>query len=45
MPADGEAEGESLNKQLQETQHRLSRLENEGHVAETIVHTYGPSAA
>jgi serine protease Do len=43
MVADGDAEGESLNKQLQETQHRLSRLENEGHVAETIVHTYGPS--
>jgi S1-C subfamily serine protease len=43
MVADGDAEGEFLNKQLQETQHRLSRLENEGHVAETIVHTYGPS--
>jgi S1-C subfamily serine protease len=43
MVADGDAEAESLNKQLQETQHRLSRLENEGHVAETIVHTYGPS--
>jgi S1-C subfamily serine protease/DNA-binding NarL/FixJ family response regulator len=43
MAADGEAEGESLKKQLQETQHRLSRLENEGRVVETIVNTYGPS--
>src|SRR5260370_11715314 len=41
MAADGD--GESLKKQLQETQARLSRLENEGRVAETIVHTYGPS--
>ena len=40
--ADG-TDGESLKKQLQETQHRLDRLENEGRVAETIVHTYGPS--
>ena len=43
MAADGEAEGESLKKQLQETQHRLSRLENEARVVETIVNTYGPS--
>jgi len=43
MTADSDAEGKSLKKQLQETQHRLSRLENEGRVAETIVHTYGPS--
>jgi serine protease Do len=40
--ADG-TDGESLKKQLQETQHRLDRLESEGRVAETIVHTYGPS--
>jgi S1-C subfamily serine protease len=40
--ADG-TDGESLKKQLQETQNRLDRLENEGRVAETIVHTYGPS--
>ncbi len=43
MAADGDADGESLKRQLQETQNRLSRLENEGRVAETIVHTYGPS--
>jgi S1-C subfamily serine protease/DNA-binding response OmpR family regulator len=43
MAADGYAEGESLKKQLQETQHRLSRLENQGSVAETIVRTYAPS--
>jgi S1-C subfamily serine protease len=39
----GDTDGESLKRQLQETQNRLSRLENEGRVAETIVHTYGPS--
>jgi S1-C subfamily serine protease/DNA-binding response OmpR family regulator len=43
MAAGGDADGESLKKQLQETQNRLNRLENEGRVAETIVHTYGPS--
>jgi S1-C subfamily serine protease/DNA-binding response OmpR family regulator len=43
MAADGDANSDSLKKQLQETQTRLSRLENEGRVAETIVHTYGPS--
>ncbi len=43
MAADGDADSESLKKQLEETQNRLSRLENEGRVAETIVHTYGPS--
>jgi S1-C subfamily serine protease/DNA-binding NarL/FixJ family response regulator len=43
MTADGDANTDSLKKQLQETQTRLSRLENEGRVAETIVHTYGPS--
>jgi len=43
MAADGDTNGESLKKQLQETQNRLNRLENEGRNAETIVHTYGPS--
>ncbi len=43
MAADGDGDGGSLKRQLQETQNRLSRLENEGRVAETIVHTYGPS--
>ena len=43
IAADGNTDGESLKRQLQETQNRLSRLENEGRVAETIVHTYGPS--
>jgi S1-C subfamily serine protease/DNA-binding response OmpR family regulator len=41
MAADGD--GDSLKKQLQETENRLNRLETEGRVAETIVHTYGPS--
>ena len=39
----GDSDGASLKTQLQETQTRLSRLENEGRVAETIVHTYGSS--
>jgi S1-C subfamily serine protease len=39
----GDTDVESLKGQLQATQSRLSRLENEGRVAETIVHTYGPS--
>src|SRR5882762_4259823 len=43
MAADGDTNGESLKKQLQKTQNRLDRLENEGRVAETIVQTYGPS--
>jgi S1-C subfamily serine protease len=43
MSADGDTNGESLKKQLQKTQNRLDRLENEGRVAETIVQTYGPS--
>ena len=43
MAADSDGDGASLKKQLQETQNRLNRLENEGRVAETIVHTYGPS--
>ena len=43
IAADGDTDSESLKKQLQETQNRLGRLESEGRVAETIVHTYGPS--
>jgi S1-C subfamily serine protease/DNA-binding response OmpR family regulator len=43
MATDGEADSDSLNKQLKETQNRLNRLESEGRFAETIVHTYGPS--
>ena len=43
IAADGNTDGESLKRQLQQAQTRLSRLENEGRVAETIVHTYGPS--
>jgi S1-C subfamily serine protease/DNA-binding NarL/FixJ family response regulator len=43
IAARGDSAGGSLKKQLQDTQGRLSRLENEGRVAETIVHTYGPS--
>ncbi len=43
IAADGDSNGESLTRQLRETQNRLSRLENEGRVAEKIVHTYGPS--
>jgi len=39
----GDADGAALKKQLQETQTRLGRLENEDRVAETIVHTYGSS--
>ena len=43
IAADGDTDSESLKKQLQEAENRLNRLENEGRVAETIVHTYGPS--
>jgi S1-C subfamily serine protease len=43
IAADGNADDASLKGQLRETQNRLNRLENEGRVAETIVHTYGPS--
>jgi S1-C subfamily serine protease/DNA-binding response OmpR family regulator len=43
MTTEGKGDSESLNKQLKETQNRLNRLETEGRVAETIVHTYGPS--
>ena len=43
MAASGDTGDESLTKQLEKTQNRLDRLENEGRIAETIVHTYGPS--
>jgi S1-C subfamily serine protease/DNA-binding NarL/FixJ family response regulator len=43
IATDSEGDSESLKKQLQETQKRLNQLENEGRIAETIVHTYGPS--
>jgi S1-C subfamily serine protease len=43
IAASGDTDGESLRSQLQATQNRLNRLENEGRIAETIVHTYGPS--
>ena len=43
IAANGDTDDQSLEKQLQTTENRLSRLENEGRIAETIVHTYGPS--
>jgi len=43
MAADGGKTDESLARQLERTQNRLDRLENEDRIAETIVHTYGPS--
>ena len=43
IAANGDADDQSLQKQLQVTENRLNRLENEGRIAETIVHTYGPS--
>jgi S1-C subfamily serine protease len=36
-------DAQSLKQQLVDTQKRLKLLENEGKVAETIVHSYGPS--
>jgi serine protease Do len=36
---------DSARQLLADAQHRLSRLESENRVAETIVHTYGPSVA
>ena len=41
--AAGGADADALRKQLTETQSRLRLLENEGKVAETVVHNYGPS--
>jgi S1-C subfamily serine protease/DNA-binding response OmpR family regulator len=43
VAAAGSADAGSLNQQLQETQSRLKLLENEGKIAETVVHSYGPS--
>jgi S1-C subfamily serine protease len=43
IAADGDTDGDSLKRQLQEVQNRLNRLEKEGQIAKTIVHTYGPS--
>jgi S1-C subfamily serine protease/DNA-binding NarL/FixJ family response regulator len=43
MAAHGDTDSESLKRQLQATQNRLNRIENEGRVGETIVRTYGPS--
>lgn len=37
------SDADSFRQQLQETQTRLKLLENEGKIAETIVHSYGPS--
>jgi hypothetical protein len=41
--ADADTNDESLARQLERMQNRLDRLENEDRIAETIVHTYGPS--
>ncbi|QNI34247.1 trypsin-like peptidase domain-containing protein [Alloacidobacterium dinghuense] len=43
IAANSDTDGESLKRQLQETQNRVGRLEDEDRVAETIVHRYGPS--
>ena len=43
MAANGDTNDESFARQLERTQIRLDRLENEDRIAETIVHTYGPS--
>src|SRR5580692_9188334 len=43
MASNGDANDESLARQLEKTQNRLDRLENEDRIAETIVNTYGPS--
>jgi S1-C subfamily serine protease len=40
--ADG-ADSDSLKRQLVDTQNRLKLLENEGKIAETVVHSYAPS--
>jgi S1-C subfamily serine protease/DNA-binding response OmpR family regulator len=39
----GGSDSDALKQQLTETQKRLKLLENEGKVAETVVHSYGPS--
>ena len=43
MAAAEGADAQSLKQQLVDTQKRLKLLENEGKIAETIVHNYGPS--
>ena len=43
MAAAPASDSDLLRQQLQETQSRLKLLENEGKIAETIVHSYGPS--
>jgi S1-C subfamily serine protease len=43
MAAAGGSDSDSLKQQLSDTQNRLKLLENEGKVAETVVHSYGPS--
>ncbi len=43
MAASGNSDSDGLKQQLAETQNRLKLLENEGKVAETVVHSYGPS--
>ncbi len=41
--AGGGSDSDALRQQLTDTQKRLKLLENEGKVAETVVHSYGPS--
>src|SRR3984957_9276163 len=43
MAVAGGSDSDALKQQLTETQNRLKLLENEGKVAETVVHNYGPS--
>jgi S1-C subfamily serine protease/DNA-binding NarL/FixJ family response regulator len=43
MAAAPPSDSDLLRQQLQDTQSRLKLLENEGKIAETIVHSYGPS--
>jgi len=43
MAVAGGSDSDVLKQQLTETQNRLKLLENEGKVAETVVHNYGPS--
>jgi len=43
MASNGDTNDESVARQLERTQNRLDRLENEDRIAETIVNTYGPS--
>src|SRR5262245_33885998 len=43
MAASGGSDDADLRRQLMETQDRLSRIESDGKVAETIVKTYGSS--